>query len=900
MAQPKKYEAAVKAAEALTQGRLFGPKLSDAAASLARQGKKITAQEIIAEYNRMAGASGSPVLGPARTRSAAEIRAAAEADAPQQIAGLPAGRNPVSFEQRMGPEGYVAQTVSGFNPELAARIARGDMPLEELEAIYRAGPPPAPPQGGPNPLGGLVDAARQRAASRQGSIADQFDAAVGVFDTGPAAPPAFTVRTDPFYTSPPSSRPYSAVEDDVLNFRPLHGGRTALDTGPAAPPAFSVRTDPLYMTPPSMGGVFDTGPAARPFVQAETAPLFRSTPEEMPRTLEAMLARLERAMPGDDVPLNFRIGQSNRSLMANAGIPDARTSVGADAAVANIAPPDPQPFFQLRGGVLPGGDLSAAQMSRAIGRYNPTATVEDVLTETSRLGSGVDVTAPRSPRIISQIDATPPAEVINALNPLAPQRTGEFAGGGMPTAVRGEAMPPTSFIDRNRRAVAVGGLAAGVGAALGARAMYNARPPVYEEPRPEVADDMPPDALEAAASPMVMQDDEPADVGVAEPVMDGAPVMSPEEVDAEVLGWQQGGAQEDVEAALAGAAAEISDDPVIGRRRPANSALLKRQLLYLGKNAARTGDRTAPPSAASLAADYPERFAQLTPEQIAEVDAMLQQGARQATERKLAARFASMAPGPWYAQRAAGQAMAQQFMAMDPENQQAMLLEMNTAPDVDVAYNPRSGAYQYRSTRRGATPSDVRTLARVQQAEREAQDAERLSRETVAKMDADTRLSLGEIQSGTADRQIAQADRQSAERLAFDREKLAADVANAQAELAKAQAEGNARRAQEMKIRLEELRREDRRIANDERKIEYTSQEAEAQRPPTPAAAARLAGDAQAASMERDVEADARELRGRGLNRDSAYTRLRSRAIYRTLRNTEIQAALNAAGYPPL
>jgi hypothetical protein len=96
MAQPKKYEAFVRAASEMTGGRLIDGKLTKAASSLARRGEQVTPQAIIAEYNRMAGAPGAQTFGPATPRMAADIPATPAAEG--AVAG---SRDPVPFDQRI-------------------------------------------------------------------------------------------------------------------------------------------------------------------------------------------------------------------------------------------------------------------------------------------------------------------------------------------------------------------------------------------------------------------------------------------------------------------------------------------------------------------------------------------------------------------------------------------------------------------------------------------------------------------------------------------------------------------------------------------------------------------------------------------------------------------------------
>jgi hypothetical protein len=440
---------------------------------------------------------------------------------------------------------------------------------------------------------------------------------------------------------------------------------------------------------------------------------------------------------------------------------------------------------------------------------------------------------------------------------------------------------------------------------MGAQALYRARQPGYEEPLPdEVADDLPPDPLEAAAVPMVMEDEAPVEMAAAEPVMEGAPELTPEEVDAEVMGWQAENerAEQELDAGLEAAAAEIAPDP--DPVAPPGD-LRMRQLLYQARNQMRKerNGRTTPPSAAALAGwlavAYPERFAGTTEDEIAEVDRLIQGDARAARERQMAARFAAGQPGPWWARNQAGQLMAQQFMDMDPENQQAMMLEMNTAPDIEQVWNPRTNSFQYKVTRRGQTPNDARTLARANQADRDAQDADRQSRENMAKLNADTQMGVENVRAGVADRQMSQADRAASEKLKFEREKLTADIGKAEAEMKQALAMGNARLAQEKFLAIEGLKRRDRELDDAEERTRVTAEGAAAQRPPTPAEAARSMGDAEAAGLEREVEARAGELRKNRYTRARAYGALRADPKFRVLRPKEIQSALNAAGFPP-
>jgi hypothetical protein len=433
---------------------------------------------------------------------------------------------------------------------------------------------------------------------------------------------------------------------------------------------------------------------------------------------------------------------------------------------------------------------------------------------------------------------------------------------------------------------------------MGAGALYNARQPGYEEPPPEVADDLPPDPLEAAAVPMVMEDEAPVEMAAAEPVMEGAPELTPEEVDAEVMGWQAENerAEQELDAGLEAAAAEIAPDPALPDDE---SERLMRQLAYLGKTAARKGDRTMPPTAASLAARRPGQFGGLTPDQVAAVDEELQAAARLAQRRVMTADFAARQPGPWYQRNAIGLSMARDFMNMDPENQQAMLMENNTAPDIEQVWNPRTGAFQYKVTRRGQAPNDIRTLARAQQAEAGEKQADRDNQLAIAQMNADTQMGVEGVRAGAADRAGERTAATAAEQIAVDRERIQQAAATAAAQLAQAQAEGDAKRAQEMEVVLLNLEREDRKLADAEERTRITAEGAVAQRPPTPAEAARSMGDAEAAGLEREVEAKAGELRQQGMSRSDAYNSLRRNKRFSLLRPPEISSALNAAGYPP-
>jgi hypothetical protein len=243
--------------------------------------------------------------------------------------------------------------------------------------------------------------------------------------------------------------------------------------------------------------------------------------------------------------------------------------------------------------------------------------------------------------------------------------------------------------------------------------------------------------------------------------------------------------------------------------------------------------------------------------------------------------------------------MAQQFMAMDPDNQQAMMLEMNTAPDIEQVWNPRTNSFQYKVTRRGQTPNDIRTLARAQQAEAGEKQADRDNQRAIAQMNSDTQMGVEGVRAGAADRVGERTAATAAEQIAVDRERIQQVAATAAAQLAQAQAEGDARRAQELEVKLLDLEREDRRLANEEEKTRVTAEGAAAQRPPTPAEAARSMGDAEAAGLEREVEAKAGELRKNRYTRARAYGALRADPKFRVLRPNEIQSALNAAGFPP-